>query len=92
MAEILKPSALTGEYWLYIGVGLVMLYLESKGISVEQLQQRGKDIIDQAGGVKHLEFVLLAAIYALKRSVLKWREMHYKATIELEKIRQRGTA
>ena len=84
----LKSSFLSGETWVYVLVIGGMLYLQTKGISAEDVVQKGKLIITKIGN----DFAIyipagLAVINGVKRYLLKAQQLKAKMNVELERIR-----
>jgi len=88
---MIKPSYQTGEFWLYILAGCATVYLESRGMTVDDLTKKGAVFVtsvvnDPTFGKYAL--VVLAGFFGITRNSLKKKELEMKRDVELSKIKQ----
>ena len=84
----LKTSFLSGEFWLFAGIALGMMYLEAKGISAADIRAHGEVFVVKAQDyVTSIGPLLLAVAFGVKRTILKVQKMKAEMTIQIEQIR-----
>ncbi len=84
----LKSSFLSGEFWLFAVIALVMLWLESRGISAADIKAQGElFIVKLQDWVVTLGPLILAVVFGIKRTLLKVQQGRAELRIELERLR-----
>ena len=79
----MKPSIQTGEFWLYLIFGLIAVWMQKKGLKVEDLAAAGKQVVDSLGGMPTVSLVLFPAFYGAKRTFLKWQQMKFETAVQV---------
>ena len=78
----LKPSYQTGEFWMYIVFGLLGFYLQSKGIALQDVIDKGKAAVDAMGGYQGLSMIIFPLLYGAKRTWLKQQALKFDADVK----------
>lgn len=85
---MLKPSFKTGEFWIYVAFGLVVIYLKKHDIQLQELKETGESFVKAMGGMDTLEVLAPAILFGTKRIIQKIIHDYYIMRIKIAAIQQ----
>jgi len=86
--QSLKTSFLTGEFWMFLLAGMVMLYLDSKGMTVDDLAKRGDVFVAKVQeAASEYKYIIMATIFGVKRMMAKITQMILLYRVAVERLR-----